>query len=91
MDHEPTIKLDDELLPPTAFSVDFLQKEFTLKNVEESKDPAAIRHQSLEFVKEFARLMIQDEKWYEHMKSQHEDFLQGALLLAQKCALIIDD
>lgn len=76
-----------ELLPPTAFDVDCPLNQLNLKSAEESKDSVTIDNQSAEFVKEFARLVVQDEILYKHMKSAHEDFLQGALLLAQKYAL----
>lgn len=65
----------DELLPPQ------LPKQFKLNSVEESKDPVAIKNQSAEFVKAFVRLVLEDEKLYEYMKSKHEDFIQRALLL----------
>lgn len=49
----------------------------------ESDDEIALM--TVEFVKKFGLIMINDKKIYDFMRSDHEDFLNEALKLAPKC------
>lgn len=61
-----------------------LPKVFQQSREENSESEEKVNDETIEFAKEFGIVIMNDKKFYNYLKSDHEEFLTTALKLASK-------